>query len=88
MRIASNLGAQNKSQYIVKLKDNHKLSVSEADAVRSLELSQPEERWPMHNSLSSIEVYFSGEKQACESFINSIEGEYLRAQFEVLCVVE
>lgn len=88
MRIASNLGAQNKSQYVVKLKNNHKLSVSEADAVKSIELSQPEERWPMNNSLSGIEVYFSGSKEACESFINSIEGEYLRAQFEVLCVVE
>ena len=77
-----------KNKYIVKLKDNHKLTAQETDTVRDLELSTSEVRWPLTGSLSDVEVYFYGEKEKCESFINSIENEELRKQFEILYVSE
>lgn len=77
-----------KNKYIVKLKDDHKLTIQEAEIVRGLELSTPEVRWPLKGALSNIEVYFYGEKDKCESFINSLNNEHLRARFEILHISE
>jgi hypothetical protein len=73
--------------FYVKLKQPHALNSDEADQVREMELPTPEDRWPFpEGGLKLIEVFKKGTKQECQEFIDSIDGECLKTQFEIIAV--
>lgn len=72
----------------VRLKENHRLTPTEAEQVKEMELPTPEERWPFNSDedvqLSNVEVYIVGSEEQCQDFINNIEGNNLKTQFEII----
>jgi hypothetical protein len=71
--------------YYVRLKENHTLNPQEVEQVRKMEQPTPEERWPEGNNESHLsEIYKKGTAQDCQDFVNNIEGDNLKTQFEII----
>jgi hypothetical protein len=71
--------------YYVRLKENHTLKLLEAEQVREMELLTPEDRWlDPEDESDLIEVYKKGTEQECQDFINNIESDDLKTQFEII----